>query len=61
MDKFPIKKTTEHKDNNDDSSDSSSQSMSESNAVPEKKKVRIAIRGYDEDYSRRALGICVIS
>ena len=49
MDKFLIKKATEHKDNVDDSSDSSSQPECESNAIPKKKR-RIAIRRYDEKY-----------
>src|SRR5215469_9839244 len=58
MDKFLIKKATEHKDNDDDSSDSSSQPECESNAIPKKKR-RIAIRRYDEKYLRFGF-ICVI-
>lgn len=58
MDKFLIKKATEHKDNDDDSSDSSSQPECKSNAIPKKKR-RIAIRRYDEKYLRFGF-ICVI-
>ena len=55
MDKFLIKKATEHKDSDDDSSDSSSQTA----CCVQAKKRRTAIRRYDEKYLRFGF-ICVM-